>query len=307
MRAAKRLYARLPLAVRQRLRAATPAAARRWWAHRQTDVYLISYPKCGRTWLRLMLGRAWGQHYGLPESEELLFLQWREPPHPELPRLTVVHEDRPMLKAPAELETSKARFHNKRVIFLARDPRDVIVSSYFEKKKRSALFGTNPYAGRDPGFSGTLEEFIAAPIGGFDTLLRFYNIWAQNRGVPAGFLLVRYEDLRAAPAAELRRILDFLGTPSVSAAVIDEAVAYAAFDRMRQMEAAGSFSAALLQPANQADPESFKTRKGKVGGYREHLSAAAIAQLDAKMAATLDPFFGYTPGPPTVPSQGTAV
>jgi len=36
-----------------------------WWIHRQTKIYVLSYPKCGRTWLRLMIGKALDEHYQL--------------------------------------------------------------------------------------------------------------------------------------------------------------------------------------------------------------------------------------------------
>ena len=58
------------------------------------------------------------------------------------------------------------------------------------------------------------------------------------------------------------------------------------------MEAAGAFDSKILRPGDVRDPESFKVRRGKVGGYREYLSvedqeyaAAALTQLD--------PRFGY--------------
>jgi hypothetical protein len=81
------------------------------------------------------------------------------------------------------------------VIFLARDPRDVIVSSFFEMKNRGRLFGEDPYEQRQAVFDGSLQEFIERRVGGFDTLLAYYSIWAQNRnalravfGVPRSFI-----------------------------------------------------------------------------------------------------------------------
>ena len=50
------------------------------------------------------------------------------------------------------------------MIFLVRDPRDVIVSSYFEMKNRGQLFGDNPYESRKAVFEGSLPEFIRNPI-----------------------------------------------------------------------------------------------------------------------------------------------
>ncbi len=66
-----------------------------------------------------MLGRAFADFYSLPAEEEILFLRWQTRPHPRLPMITVIHEDRPMLKAPEELQESKDKFRTKMVIFLA--------------------------------------------------------------------------------------------------------------------------------------------------------------------------------------------
>ena len=293
------LYDRLPASLRSGFRSVVPDRWLRWYAHRHTDVYLISYPKCGRTWLRLMLGRAISQHFRLPESEDVLFLRSNHRYHPEVPRLMVIHEDRPMLRTPEELKTSKTRFRGKKVIFLARDPRDVIVSSYFEMKNRGRLFGDNPYEQHASTFEGSLPEFIYQRRGGFDTLLAYYNIWAGNHHLPQDFLLVRYEDMKANPGRELRRVLDFLGLQNISQATIAEAVSYASFENMRKMEAEGRFHSGMLKPAKQTDQESYKTRKGKTRGYVEYLSPAEIETLNQKMSAQLDLYFGYCNHPAT--------
>lgn len=290
-----RVYSRLPAGFRSWVRSLLPDAFLRDYAHRNTDVYLISYPKCGRTWLRLMMGRAISLAFNLPEDEEILFLRSNRRFHPQAPRIMVVHDDRPMLKAPEELAADKSRFYEKKVIFLARDPRDVIVSSYFEMKNRGRLFGKNPYETRQAVFDGTLSEFINRRVGGFDTILAYYNIWAKNRAVPADFLLVRYEDLKADPQRELRHILDFLGLGMIDDTIVSAAVEFASFENMRKMEARGNFQNKMLAPANPTDAESYKTRKGKVKGYIEYLTPAEVQALDRKVKENLDVFFGYTP------------
>ena len=61
---------------------------------------------------------------------------------------------------------------------------------------------------------------------------------------------------------------------------------------MQKLEAAGAFDSNILHPGDVRDPESFKVRRGKVGGYREYLSLE-----DQKYAAdalmNLDRRFGY--------------
>ncbi len=235
----KNLYNRLPVNFRIGIRKLIPDPMLRSYARKNTDVYLISYPKCGRTWLRMMIAKAIVSHFGLPEDEDSLLLRWKDRPHPDVPRITVIHDDRPMLKSPEELEISKKEYCGKQVIFLVRDPRDVIVSSYFEMKNRGRMFGENPYEKHQAIFQGSLSEFIHSDHGGFSTILRYYNIWAENRDIPDGFLLVRYEDLKTDSQAQLRRIFDFMNLESIPDERLAEAVDFAAFDNMRKMEAGG--------------------------------------------------------------------
>ena len=295
MKSVRTLYDRLPAGTRSKFRSLMPRSLLRWYSHRRTDAYLVSYPKCGRTWLRLMMGRAIARHFLLPENEDILFIRWKKRPHPAVPMIRVEHEDHPMFKAPGELETSKAHFRDKKVIFLARDPRDVIVSSYFERSKRTQIFGENPYEKRQAVFEGSLSEFINQPIGGFDTLLCYYNIWADNRSLPAGFLLVRYEDLKADPQRELRRVLNFLGLQIISDDTLAEAVEYASFENMRKMESSGKFQSGMLSPGSQDDQDSYKTRKGQIKGYINYLNEKEIQDLNHKLATNLSNFFGYLP------------
>jgi len=239
-----------------------------------------------------MIGRAIARHYTLPDDEEILFLNWKSKPHPDLPRITVVHDDHPMLKAPEDLETSKDKYREKKIIFLVRDPRDVIVSSYFEAKKRGRLFGDNPHETRRLPLEGDFSEFLGGRQGGIDTIITYYNIWAENRHVPRDFLLVRYESLKTNPCSQLRAVLDFLDLKQIGEETIAEAVQFASFDHMRQMEAEGRFNSAILNPADAMDQESYKTRKGKVGGYTNYLTPEQIEVLNQKMQSLSD-YFEY--------------
>ncbi len=245
-----------------------------------------------------MTGRAISQYFHLPQDEDILFLRWSAKPDPQLPMITVVHEDRPMLKKPQELERSKGKFRHKRVIFLARDPRDVIVSSYFEMRKRGDIFGENPYEARKAVYSGELSDFIDRRQGGFDTILTYYNIWAENRHIPQEFLLVRYEDMKQDPHTELRQVLDLLRLTMIDDGgigdTINEAVEFAAFENMRKMELKGSFRDGILNPAVKSDQELYKTRRGQVGGYREYLTDDEIQRLNKKMMDDLSKYYGYS-------------
>jgi hypothetical protein len=48
----------------------------------------------------------------------------------------------------------------------------------------------------------------------------------------------------------------------------------------------------ILQPGDARDPESFKVRRGKIGGYIDYLEQEDMAYV-AEVMRELDPRFGY--------------
>lgn len=103
---------------------------------------------------------------------------------------------------------------------------------------------------------------------------------------------MRYEDLHRDSHAELARVLEFLGVRGVSDESLRHAVAFAGFDHLHSLERSGALDSRRLRPADHDDPESFKTRVGKVGGYREHLSTEDLRFVSAQLRE-LPELFGY--------------
>jgi hypothetical protein len=259
---------------------------RKGLAKRQKEYALVSFPKCGRTWLRLLIGRSFQvgfQMHGINPFELHEFGKH----HLGIPLVKVFHDDRPLWKTPEELKSSKTVFKDKRVIFLVRDPRDVVVSGYFERKKRVHIYSDKPR------YEGTLSSYLHEPVGSIDTIIRYYKIWDKNRHIPEAFLLLRYEDMHENTERELRRVLDFLGLSNMSDQVIQEAVRYASFENMHDMEKQDALETFRLRPGALEDRESFKTRKGKVGGYMEYLSPEEILYLNEKLSKDLNKLYGY--------------
>lgn len=281
-------------AIRWRLlRASLSPSARR--AERRADVLLISYPKCGRTWLTMLLARALARHAGV-EQVDYLANDLVGGAVNGLPHVRISHDDDPHWKSAAGLQRSKGRYRDKKVILLVRDPRDVVVSMYFERSRR------------ERAYAGTLSEFLRERRGSLATILAYYNVWARERARPRAFLLVRYEDLKADSAGTLRRILAFLGLERVDEAHVADAVQFASFENMRAMESGDVLKSGRLRARDPADGESFKTRKGKVGGYVDYLGASEIEWMEAEIRSSLDPSYGYAlppRAPSSVPRGGT--
>ncbi len=252
----------------------------------RADIMFVSFPKCGRTWLRVLLGHALQLHFHKPELD--YWQQMFGGDAPGLPCLSFRHDGGPLTQTAAELPADKTLYRDKKVVVLVRDPRDALVSAYFQTSQRK--YGQEPKR----RFQGTLHEYLHQPVGSVDTFLRYYAIWAEQRHIPRDFLLLRYEDMHADPVKELRRVLDFIGVTGVSEEVIAEAVAFASFENMHRMEMTGEASSAKLQPSDVDNPDSLKTRRGIVGGYVDYLSADDIEYLNKRIRAEFPPYYGYS-------------
>ena len=255
---------------------------------RGADVVAVSYPKSGRTWLRLLVGRALAAHYGLLDAVEkdpdlLLRPEQLARLRPGAPSVVFSHDDRPHTRRTPDIERDKRAFYGRRVVFLHRDPRDVAVSQFFSLTKRT----------EGGGFSGALADFVRDEDFGPANHVAYLNVWAAEGPKVEGYHALSYEALSADPARELGRVLAFAGVEDVSAEVLADAVAFGAFDNMREMEAAGTFKSGMLRPADPGDPSTFKTREGRVGGFVDHLAPEDVAHLDRLVAGRLDARYGY--------------
>lgn len=258
----------------------------RKYAFYRSRLHVVSYPKCGRTWLRYALGVILCEHFGITiaNDAELLEINRLSRIDARVPSIRFSHDDNPHLKRLDQLGRNKHAYRSRDVILLVRDPRDVVVSSFHQHTRRAPVFG-------DPGFEGSLDEFIRHPVFGIRVIVEFLNIWASARDIPRSFLLLRYEDMQETLERELRRVLSFIGIHVENRLVKAGAVA-ASFERMQELEHSDALGAGRLRPSDPSDPNSFKVRRGEVGGFRDELSASDVEYVDTEMAR-LDPFFGY--------------
>ncbi len=265
--------------------------ARRWMRFERADVCLVSYPKAGRTWLRMLVGRALELHFGLSPSSPLELEQFADLDR-RMPRILVTHDDVTSRSRPGDLRQDRRRYRRKRVVLLVRDPRDVLVSRYFHVTRRERR-------------EQTLPDFMRDCAGGYDTILEFHRIWARNLTAPAQLHLVRYEDMARDARTELRKVVDFLGFGDMADTTLEEAVAYASFDNMRNLEAADALASHRLRAAVPNDPESFKVRRGKVGGFGDYLNPADVKWLTDRLHAAGLERFGYGSSREAIPDIGS--
>jgi hypothetical protein len=84
--------------------------------------------------------------------------------------------------------------------------------------------------------------------------------------------VVRDEDLRTQPEAEFPRVMQFIDGRPPRREEVEGAMTFASFESPKAEEAANFFSTDRLRPADPANPDSFKVRRGRVGGYRDYFT-----------------------------------
>lgn len=231
----------------------------------EPDVYIVSYPKCGRTWLRVILLKYLElQGFTLPQFQDKSILSI-----PEDRVIKFDHDQGNWVPAPLridQLSFNSTKYAQKHVVFLVRDPRDILVSSWYHMRYRDRVYK------RD------LSSFIRDYVVGVNKVIAFMNMWLDNMDIPAGFCLLTYEDLHSDPLGSIKELFKFLGIP-YDAKVISTAVEESSFEKMKRMESNGSLEEPWMKPGSKNSQHSMKIRRGKVGGFREELSEEDIEFL----------------------------
>lgn len=252
--------------------------ARSRLAHRLTRAYVVSFPKSGRTWLRMLLAHYFAEVYGVRVDPEITD-QWRRNPRIPATRFTHLGSDKPMRR---ECSFDFLRYRDKRVVYLYRDPRDVTLSYYFHVNKRW---------GKTPNELKEIGDFIRDERYGIARVVGFMNLVADNLRHWPRVKRVSYEALHHDGKGVLTEVLRHIDRRAVDADLVREAVRACSFSRMRRMEAEGEVRHDSLQPGDGADPQSFKVREGRIGAHRRHLSTEDLAFVNRYTKSHLNPIY----------------
>jgi hypothetical protein len=229
-------------------------------AHDLSGAQVVSYPKSGRTWLRLILDALYLDLHYHHDTAEALY-------KPE-------QDFDPEGADPSD-------YGDARIVYMIRDPRDVIVSSYFQATRRERTW------------NGGLGEFLRHPKLGFEALVRFQQHWLGLSDDLHRMLVVSYEDMQADAPGRVAAVTRFLGAGRVSARRIERAVRLYTFDRMQESERSGIlkvFYGGKLKPGDPDDAEAYKARRGRVGGYVDYLAAEQVAWCNEVMSGLGSPY-----------------
>jgi hypothetical protein len=192
-------------------------------------VWLASYPKSGNTWVRFLLYNAL---FGEPSAS--IDVSRRIPDiHRPLP-FDQPSDGRLMVKTHFAFSDKHPKAAmTERAIVVTRHPRDVALSALNYRR----LAGLTPGVVGDAAY---IESFLRDG-GDSEWARQGFGTWAGNArswlDAAARFpvLRVRYEDLHADAAAQLARMLEFLGV-ALPGERIAAAAERASFTRMREIE-----------------------------------------------------------------------
>ncbi|MCL5436157.1 MAG: sulfotransferase domain-containing protein [Patescibacteria group bacterium] len=187
---------------------------------RSDDVYLASFPKSGNTWVAFLIGNAISLHLKLNMHANFFNIHLFVPD---------IHESRHI---PAELSfppfrrvikthaANNREYHN--VLFLVRDPRDVM-SSYYLYTKNQLIF------------DGSFSEFLRHEKYGIKAWAKHAESWLEQSGRHQNLQVFRYEDFAKEPKRELGRLFDVMGF-QLSPDTLAKASELANFENMKKLE-----------------------------------------------------------------------
>ncbi|HTS35603.1 MAG TPA: sulfotransferase domain-containing protein [Candidatus Solibacter sp.] len=228
---------------------------------RPDDVFLVSFPKSGNTWTRFLLANL--LH---PEEPATFANIHRLIPDPS----GTTKRDLDRMPSPRIIKSHEC-FDPRypRVIYIVRDPRDVVVSQFHYHRKLMKINDGSP-------IETFVERFLAGETCPHGSWGQNVVTWLATREGDRNFLLLRYEDMVSDTPRELTKIAQFL-TVSTDAKKIGRAVEQSSAGRMRKMEAEQTDDCGLTKGSRK--DLSFVRAAGS-GGWHSDLPEPMIERIE---------------------------
>lgn len=236
------------------------------------DVFIVSYPRSGNTWVRFLISdltcRVSHANFlsverAIPDiyrSRELQLLLTRRP------RILKSHEP------------FDERY--RRVIYLIRDPRDVVVSYYQYQKMMD-------YIPASTSMQDFAEAFIEGKVA-FGSWQDHVEGWTDRRYNNADMLLSRYEDLLHEPVRQVKGFAAFLRSNQDYSA-IQAAIDRNTFEKIRESEARHGRRSQSLRDKKS---DGLFVRTGSKDRWKGVLPAFLARAIEVKWQKTMQRF-GY--------------
>lgn len=224
------------------------------------DIFLVSYPKSGNTWVRFLIANL------LKKNDELIDFQSVIKFVPEIGTHmdVLANLDRPRIIKSHELYNDE--YPN--VIYIVRDPRDVYVSYYHYLKKKLPVGMTfTEFLRKDDLYPSRWHEHVSS--------------WIDKPNL----LLVKYEDLLLDTYGELSKILSFIHRDDFDEKQIKKAIAASNFEQMKKIE---SEKGRPFKTKEEAMRATQFVRKGIIGDWINYFNKddLKLVEREAKNVIT---------------------
>ena len=246
------------------------------------DIWVVTYPKCGTTWTQQIVRLI--RNNGVQDDVRIdTAVPWVEAGPPE----NMVNAEEVLRPRAFKSHFPYDHFpcgppHTTRCkyIYVARNPKDVAVSSYFQAEL--LLF---------PGieWDAFWKKYVAGDLyygNYFDHLLS----WLPHKD-DKNVLFLKYEDMKRDLPRAVSTIASFIEA-DLSSEVITKIADLTSFDKMKEDNAANR----VWVPDFQKKGASKFLRKGIVGDWKNFLTAKQSAEIESICAERLTPtglFFRY--------------
>nr|CAH0104482.1 unnamed protein product [Daphnia galeata] len=253
---------------------------------RNDDVWLLTFPKCGTTWTCELLWllqnncdfEAAGKT-GLTIRTPFLEMPYLSNKMQAMREMFMNVDKVEQLPSPRVLRphfailfasTSTARHYQvfiMQVVYVARNPKDVIVSYYFHHK----LIKLH-------GYIGTLDEFAEYFMNDEVAYAPFFphilDAWSKRHHPNMHFMF--YEDMKRDLRGEIEKVAAFLGK-SYSDEVMAKLTEHLKFDNFQKNESVNNESGKKMGAMNE---DGRFIRKGKTGDWKNHFSPELNSRID---------------------------
>jgi hypothetical protein len=234
------------------------------------DTFIVSYPKSGNTWMRFLVASL------LSGGGPIDFLKMEH-------RIAMIYgcTNTTLLKKPRPRILSSHEYFDpryRRVIYIVRDPRDVVISSYYHQLRL-----------REIPDSWTMEAYVSPWLagkvgkGGSDTWAENVMSWLALRRDDPSFLLVRYEDLHATPQQELARVASFLRL-DLSPELLAQTIVNCSAERLRELEKQQREVWGMTKGSR---PDIPFIGKARAGGWKDVLSESLVREIESTCGAVM--------------------
>ena len=238
----------------------------------KNQYFLVSFPKTGRTWLNYMLKQMVKQsNHPLKNNKNFIFNEH------DSSEIIIENGTR---NNPLDVFkfTTRNRYRRGKVLFLARDPRDVVVSHFHQVTKRA----------KNPFVFNSISDFVKDDVLGFKRIIQYYNLWFFQKDIPKDFLLIKYEDLLNQGVDTLSEINKFFNI-DITKDKIEKIYSESSADKMRKKEKENKLEGFTDFGK---DRDKLKVRNAKSGGFINELSEDDILFCNKQMKL-LNSYYNY--------------